>query len=174
MTGRLTATWSKFRSDPWNYLVNALLSILVLVTFLLVILVLTNDFDFRSNFQKDLTIATSATRTWAGLNCASPPAGEAGLTDALREIGWDDRLYEPEAWHIRLDTGRDGACTGATVLYSGQRVDTANSATKQLFRKRCARRQGVGVLGFPVRPTVITGSQGEYQLRWDASVGRPC
>lgn len=174
MIGRLAATWTRFRSDPWNYLVEAILGILLLLTLLLVILVSTNDFDFIRTFQKDLATATSATRTWAGLNCASPPAGEAGLTDALREIGWDDRLYEPEAWHIRLDTGRDGACTGAMLLYSGRRIDAEDSATKQLFRKRCARPQAGGAYGFPVRPTVITGSGGEYQLRWDASAGSSC
>ena len=166
LTANLSGFWSAIKW-PLLYTTTGLIVLLVITSKLI-------DFEYRQDFQGDLVTARSAARAWAGLNCASPPAGQTGLLDVLQEIGWSDGVHEPEAWGIRLTTGPDGACTGAMVLYSGQLVDTSNSATKRLIRGECASRQGEGALGFPVRPTVITGSQGEYQLRWDAGVGSSC
>ena len=132
------------------------------------------DIGYRRNFQSDLVTARSAARAWAGLNCDSPTAGQIGLPDGLREIGWSEGVYDPGAWGIRLTAGPDGTCTGAMVLYSGQLVDTSDSTEKRLFRKQCARPQASGAYGFPVRPPVITGSGREYQFHWDAGTDCSC
>lgn len=166
LTSTLSGCWSAIK---WPLLYTALG-----LTVLLVLISKSIDIGYRQNFQSDLVTARSAARAWAGLNCTSPPAGQIGLPDVLREIGWSDGVYDPAAWSIRLTTGPDGTCTGAMVRYSGQLVATSDPKAKRLFRRECASRQGAGVLGFPVRPTVITGSQGEYRLRWDGGADRSC
>lgn len=170
MINSLTATLSGF----WEAIKWPLLYMSVGLTILLVLTSKSIDFDDTRAFKGDLATARSAAAAWAGLNCASPPAGRTGLPDVLREVGWSDGVHEPDAWGIRLTVGPDGTCTGAMVLYSGQLVDTFDLPAKLLIRRECASRQGEGVIGFPVRPTVITGSGGEYQLRWDAGAGSSC
>lgn len=170
MTGSLTANLASF----WSAIKWPLLYTLLGLIILLVIISISIDHDDRHALRGDLATARSAAAVWAGLHCASPPAGQTGLQDVLQKIGWGDGVREPGAWGIRLATGPDGTCTGAMVLYSGQLVDTTNSTTKRLILSECASRQGEDVIGFPVRPTVITGSQGEYQLRWDAGAGGSC
>ena len=166
LTASLSGFWSTIRKP-------LLITSFVLIVFL-ALLSRIDRVDDRLSFEADLATAQSAARAWAGVNCARPPSEQMGLADVLREVGWSDGLYDAGAWSIRLTTGPDGTCTGAMILYSGHLVDSTDSTTRRLLRSQCASRQNTGILGFPVRPAVITGSDGEYQLRWDAGAHPSC